>query len=105
MKWPRRLSAANAMDVAADDRHNFSWCACSHLLPVLRRDKIAAPALTLSMDASHASIEVIGERGFEANWPWPPLEPLRCGKKATQLSHVFDSFLKAAHEALYLVTC
>ena len=29
----------------------------------------AAPALTLPMDASRASMEEIRERGFEENWP------------------------------------
>ena len=73
------LSAANAMDVAADDQHDFAWRAYSRMLLVLLRDRIATPALTLPMDASHPSMEEIGERGFEANWPCPPLEPLRSG--------------------------
>ena len=88
MKWPWRLSVANAMDVAADDRHDFAWRACSRMQLVLLRDQIAAPALTLPMDASHASMVEIGERGFEANWPWPPLEPSRSGGTAAMVDFV-----------------
>ena len=92
------------MDVAANDCHDFAWRACSRLVRVLPRDKIAAPALTLPMDASHASMEGIGERGFQQNWPLPPLEPSRCGGTVASWSNLFDSFLTAAREAPYLLT-
>ena len=70
------------MDVAAGDHHDFAWRACSRMQLVLLRNWIAALASTLPMDASHASMEEIGERGFEVNWPWPPLEPSRSGGTA-----------------------
>ena len=88
MEWPWRSPAANAMDVAADDRHDFAWRACSHLVRVLLRKRNAAPALTLPMDASHASMEEIGERGFAANWLSPPLEPSRAGGTAVMVDFV-----------------
>ena len=71
---------------------------------VLLRYQIAVPAFTLPMDASHASMEEIGERGFEANWPWPPLEQSLSGRTAASWSKLFDSLLTAAREAPYLVT-
>ena len=76
------------MDIAASDHHDFAWHACSRLLQVLLRNKIAAPALTLPMDASHASMEEIGERGLAANWTWPPLEPSRSGGTAAMVDFV-----------------
>ena len=82
MEWPWRSPAANAMDVAAGDHHDFAWHACSRLVWVLLRDRIAAPASTQPMDASHASMEEIGERGFQQNWPSLPLEPSRSGGMA-----------------------
>ena len=88
MKWPWRSSAANAMDVAADDRHDFAWHACSRLVPVLLRDRNAPPTSTQPMDASHASMEEIGERGFAANWLSPPLEPSRGGGTAAMVDFV-----------------
>ena len=50
-------------------------------------------------------MEEVGERGFEVNWPWPPLEPLRSGGTAAPWSKLFDSLLTAAREAPYLVNC
>ena len=91
------------MDVAAGDHHDFAWRACSHLVRVLLRERNAAPALTLPMDASHASMADIGERGFEVNWPWPPLEPSRSGGTAAPWSKLFDSLLMATREVHYLV--
>ena len=88
MKWPWRLSAANTMDVAANDRHDFAWRACSRMLLVLLRDQTTALASTLPMDASHASMEEIGERGFAANWLSPPLEPSRAGGTAAMVDFV-----------------
>ena len=79
------------MDAAAGDHHDFAWRACSRLVRVLLRKRNAAPALTLPMDASHASTEEIGERGFEANWPWLPLEPSHGGRTAAPWSKLFDS--------------
>ena len=76
------------MDVAADNYHDFAWRACSRMQLVLLRDQITAPASTLPMDASHASMEEIGERGFEANWLWPPLEPPRSGGTAVMVDFV-----------------
>ena len=76
------------MAVAADDRHDFAWRACSRMQLVLLRDRIAAPASLQPMDASHASMEEIGERGFAANWPWPPLEPSRGGGTAAMVECV-----------------
>ena len=90
---------ANIMDVTANNCHDFSWCACSHMLLVLLLNKIAAPGSTLPMDASHASMEEIRERGFQQNWPSPPLEPSRCGGTAAPWSKWFDSLLTAAREA------
>ena len=88
MEWPWRSPAANAMDVAAGDHHDFAWRACSHLVRVLLRERNAAPGLTLPMDASHASMEEIGERGFQQNRPWSPLEPSRSGKTAAMVDVV-----------------
>ena len=88
MEWPWRSPAANAMDVAAGDRHDFAWRACSRLVRVLLRDRIAALASTQPMDASHASMEEIGERGFAANWLSPPLEPSRGGGTAAMVDFV-----------------
>ena len=99
MEWPWRSPAANAMDVVAGNHHDFAWRACSCLVRVLLRDQIAAPALTLPMDASHASMEGIRERGFQQNWPLPPLEPSRCGGTAAPWSKWFDGLLMAAREA------
>ena len=82
------MPAANAMDVAAGDHHDFPWRACSRLVRVLLRDRNAAPASTLPMDASHASMEEIGERGFAANWLSPPLEPSRAGGTAVMVDFV-----------------
>ena len=70
------------MDVAAGDHHDFAWRACSRMLLVLLRDRNDPPTPTLPMDASHASMEEIGERGFAANWLLPPLEPSRGGGTA-----------------------
>ena len=88
MEWPWRSPAANAMDVAAGDRHDFAWRACSRLVPVLLRDRNAPPTSTQPMDASHASMEEIGERGFAANWLSPPLEPSRAGGTAVMVDFV-----------------
>ena len=76
------------MDVAAGDHHDFAWRACSHRVRVLLRERNAAPALTLPMDASHASMEEIGERDFAANWLSPPLEPSRGGGTAAMVDFV-----------------
>ena len=76
------------MEVAANDRHDFAWRACSRMQLVLLRNRIAALASTLPMDASHVSMEEIGERGCEENWPWPPLEPSRGGGTAAMIECV-----------------
>ena len=88
MEWLWQLPAANAMDVAAGDHHDFAWHACSCLVRVLLRDRNAPSTLTLPMDTSHASMEEIGERGFAANWPWPPLGPSRSGGTAAMVNFV-----------------
>ena len=88
MEWPWRLPAANAMDVAAGDHHDFPWRACSRLVWVLLRDRNAPPTSTLPMDASHASMDEIEEKGFAANWLLPPLEPSRSGGTAAMVDFV-----------------
>ena len=88
MEWPWRSPAANAMDVAAGNHHDFPWRACSRLVWVLLRDRNAPPTSTQPMDASHASMEEIGERGFAANWLSPPLEPSRGGGTAAMVDFV-----------------
>ena len=61
--------AATSIALAADNHHDFAWHARSRMQLVLLRNQITTPALNLPMDASHASMEEIGEGGFEANWP------------------------------------